>query len=73
MMLACNQIGEGLDGRVITKGLSEFPVQSAEELVELVEVAKSRRTTGALRGFASTLSSTLFDRRRQMCNLVVLD
>ena len=32
------QIGEGLDGRVITKGLSEFSVGSAEELTELVEV-----------------------------------
>jgi len=41
------QIGEGLDGRIITKGLSEHVVGSASELAELVEVAKSRRSTAA--------------------------
>lgn len=41
------QIGEGLDGRVICKGLSEHPVGSAHELAGLVEVAKSRRSTAA--------------------------
>ena len=41
------QIGEGMDGRVITRGLSEHEVQSAAELSSLVEVAKSRRTTAA--------------------------
>lgn len=41
------QIGEALDGRVITRNLSVHRVPNAEELTALVALAKSRRSTAA--------------------------
>ena len=39
------QIGEALDGRVLTRNLSAHDVRSAAELERLLGVAKSRRAT----------------------------
>ena len=56
-------IGEGLDGRIITKGLSEHVARSAGELADLVEVAKSRRSTAAtVRGVYPPLNRALAHR-----------
>jgi len=43
--LADVQIGEALDGRVLTRNLSSHDVDSAAALERLIEVAKSRRAT----------------------------
>uniref|UniRef100_A0A7S2AZM4 Kinesin-like protein n=1 Tax=Octactis speculum TaxID=3111310 RepID=A0A7S2AZM4_9STRA len=41
------QIGETLDGRIMTRNISEVACGTAEELGRLVDMAKSRRTTAA--------------------------
>lgn len=39
------QIGEGMDGSVITRNLSEHPAPDADALLALIHVAQSRRST----------------------------
>lgn len=41
------QIGEALDGRVLTRNLSEHVVRSRTDLIALVKVAQKRRSTAA--------------------------
>ena len=51
------QIGEALDGRVMTRNISEVVCSTPEELARMVEVAKSHRTTAATeRNHASSRS-----------------